>query len=54
MQADDPNIKWVEEPRLGLGGKMYLPMFVQGLTTTFKHLKNSLSGKAVKIGRAHV
>ena len=49
MQADDPNIKWVEEPQLGLSGKMYLPMFVQGLTTTFKHLKGSLTGKAVTV-----
>ena len=38
MKADDPNIAWLEEPRLGLAGKMYLPLFVQGLTTTAKHL----------------
>ncbi len=49
MQADDPNIKWVEEPRLGLSGNMYVPMFVQGLTTTFKHLKGSLLGQAVTV-----
>ena len=29
---------WIEEPKLGLSGKMYLPLFVQGLTTTVKHL----------------
>ena len=38
MKADDPNIRWIEEPKLGLAGKMYLPLFVQGLTTTAKHL----------------
>jgi hypothetical protein len=38
MQANDPNVKWVEEPRLGLTGKMYLPLLFQGLTTTTKHL----------------
>lgn len=38
MKADDPNIMWVEEPKLGLAGKMYLPMFVQGLATTTRHL----------------
>jgi NADH-quinone oxidoreductase subunit I len=38
MKADDPNIQWIEEPKLGLAGKMYLPLFVQGLTTTTKHL----------------
>lgn len=49
MQADDPNIHWVEEPQLGLSGRMYLPMFVQGLTTTFKHLKRSISGDVVTV-----
>ena len=34
MKNDDPEIKWIEEPKLGLAGKMYLPLFVQGLTTT--------------------
>ena len=28
---------------------MYMPMFLQGLTTTFKHLKGSLQGKAVTV-----
>ncbi len=38
MKSTDPNITWIEEPKLGLAGKMYLPLFMQGLTTTFKHL----------------
>jgi len=38
MKSDDKNITWVEEPKLGLAGRMYLPLFVQGLTTTTKHL----------------
>jgi NADH-quinone oxidoreductase subunit I len=38
MNANDPNIKWIEEPKLGLGGKMYLPLFVQGLSITTRHL----------------
>jgi len=38
MKATDPKIKWVAEPKLGMAGKMYLPLFVQGLTTTAKHL----------------
>ena len=44
MKPDDPNIKWIEEPKLGLSGRMYLPLFAQGLTTTFKHLARSLRG----------
>lgn len=38
MNVDDPNIEWVEEPRLGLAGKMYLSLFAGGLSTTAKHL----------------
>ena len=38
MKADDPNITWIDEPKLGLSGRMYLPLFVQGLSTTVKHL----------------
>ena len=44
MKADDADIQWVEEPKLGLAGRMYVPMFVQGLTTTMKHLAGSLAG----------
>jgi NADH-quinone oxidoreductase subunit I len=38
MKADDPGIKWVEEPKLGLAGRMYLPLILDGLRTTSKHL----------------
>jgi NADH-quinone oxidoreductase subunit I len=43
MRPDDPNIHWVEEPRLGLAGRMYLPLFAQGLTTTFRHMAKALT-----------
>jgi len=49
MKSDDPNVEWIEEPQLGLGGKMYLPMFAQGLTTTMRHLKDTLTGKALTV-----
>jgi NADH-quinone oxidoreductase subunit I len=49
MKADDPNIRWIEEPKLGAAGRMYLPLFVQGLTTTFKHLAKSLSGEVFTV-----
>jgi len=49
MRPDDPNISWVEEPQLGLAGKLYLPLFVQGLSITFKHMMRSLSGGAVTV-----
>lgn len=38
MKSDDPSILWVEEPKLGLAGRMYLSLFTGGLTTTAKHL----------------
>src|SRR6202142_938989 len=38
MKHDDPAIKGIEEPKLGLSGRMYLPLFMQGLSTTVKHL----------------
>ena len=38
MKPNDPCVQWIEEPNLGLAGKMYLPLFVQGLTTTARHL----------------
>ncbi len=38
MKATDPDILWVEEPQLGLAGRMYLPLIVEGLTTTARHL----------------
>jgi NADH-quinone oxidoreductase subunit I len=49
MKADDPNITWIAEPKLGLTGNMYLPMFVQGLTTVFKHLSNSIQGRVFTV-----
>ena len=38
MQENDPDITWVEEPKLGLAGRMYLPLIMGGLTTTSRHL----------------
>jgi NADH-quinone oxidoreductase subunit I len=38
MKPDDHAITWIEEPKLGLAGRMYLPLFAQGLTTTVRHL----------------
>ena len=38
MRRDDPSIEWIEQPKLSLAARMYLPLFVQGLTTTARHL----------------
>lgn len=37
MKPDDPDILWVEEPRLSLLEKMYLPAVFKGLGVTAKH-----------------
>jgi len=38
MSPTDPNIRWIDPPKLGLAGRMYLPLFLQGLRVTGKHL----------------
>lgn len=38
MKADSEDIRWVQEPRLSMADRMYLPLFVGGLTTTARHL----------------
>ena len=37
MKANDPDVLWVEEPQLGLAGRMYIPLMFGGLTTTARH-----------------
>ena len=49
MKRDDPKINWVEEPQLGLAGKMYLPLVTEGMSTTFRHMKKSLTGGHVTV-----
>ena len=38
MKPDDPQIRWVEPPKLGMLGKSYLMLFISGLTTALRHL----------------
>ena len=38
MKPTDPAVTWIEEKPLGLAERLYLPLFVQGLTTTARHL----------------
>jgi NADH-quinone oxidoreductase subunit I len=38
MPIADKDVKWVEEPRLGLLGQLYIPAIVDGLATTVGHL----------------
>jgi len=38
MKPDDPRVRWIEEPRLGPAGRVYLPLLTEGLATTLRHL----------------
>ena len=38
MKSTDPCVTWLEETPLGLAERLYLPLFIQGLTTTARHL----------------
>jgi NADH-quinone oxidoreductase subunit I len=38
MPIDSKDVKWVEEPRLGLLEKLYLPGILAGLQTTMRHM----------------
>src|SRR6266542_1206536 len=38
MAAGAKSVRWVEEPRVGLFERMYLPAIAQGLATTVRHI----------------
>lgn len=38
MPIADNDVRWVQEPKLGLFGQLYLPLVVDGLSTTVSHL----------------
>lgn len=38
MPVPDSEVRWLEEPRLNLWERLYLPAIVQGLQTTFGHM----------------
>jgi NADH-quinone oxidoreductase subunit I len=38
MAIAEKDIKWVEQPQIGLMEKLYIPAIVQGLQTTVKHM----------------
>ncbi len=38
MPIQEKDIKWVEEPKMGLLEKLYVPAIMEGLQTTVKHM----------------
>jgi NADH-quinone oxidoreductase subunit I len=44
MPLADSDIRWVEEPKVGLLEQMYLPALLQGLQTTVRHSVKAMFG----------
>jgi len=40
MAAGTKSVRWIEEPKVGLFERMYLPAIAQGLATTVRHIFN--------------
>ena len=38
MPIAEKDVRWVQEPKMGLGEMLYLPAIFQGLTTTVRHM----------------
>ncbi len=38
MPIKESDVVWVQEPKIGIGEKLYLPAIFEGLTTTVRHL----------------
>jgi NADH-quinone oxidoreductase subunit I len=44
MPIDPNDVKWVQEPKIGLAEQLYLPAILQGLGTTIGHSISTLFG----------
>ena len=38
MKPTDPHVTWIDDKPLGLMERLYLPLFMQGLSTTARHM----------------
>ncbi len=45
MTTDKSHVRWIEEPKLGLAGKMYLTPIFDGLSITAKHFFKVVKGE---------
>ncbi len=44
MPIDKSDVRWVEEPKIGLWEQLYLPAIASGLGTTFRHAAETFFG----------
>ena len=49
MPIAQSDVKWVQEPRIGLLEQLYVPAIAEGLQTTMKHLARTLLGIGPKV-----
>lgn len=49
MKSDDSQIRWLDIPALTLAERLYVPLLVEGLATTFRHAIKSISGRPVTV-----
>src|SRR5260370_42378367 len=47
MPIAETEVTWVEEPKIGLAEQLYLPAIFAGLSTTMRHLTDTVLGKQV-------
>lgn len=47
MANDQPHVRWIEEPKLGLAGKMYLTPIIDGLGITARHFFKVVTGEHI-------
>jgi NADH-quinone oxidoreductase subunit I len=47
MAIQPTDVKWVEEPKMGLAEKLYLPAIFAGLATTTAHAWGAMTGRGV-------
>jgi NADH-quinone oxidoreductase subunit I len=48
MPIAESEVKWVQEPRLGLAEQLYLPAIMEGLQTTVRHMAGTLFGQGAR------
>jgi NADH-quinone oxidoreductase subunit I len=49
MPIAEKDVRWVEEPRIGLAEQLYLPAIFAGLGTTIRHMAGTLMGKQITV-----
>jgi NADH-quinone oxidoreductase subunit I len=49
MPIAEKDVTWVEDPKMGLAEQLYLPAIFAGLSTTMRHLTDTVLGKQLTV-----